>query len=235
MSGCTLEVRARCTLEIAGARPDLSEDSPITAPIELRLPPGALALVDAPDRAVARAFAELCAGLPALAEGAVRFLGQDWRALSRAAAETLRGRIGLAPDDGGWLPHLSVAESMLLAARHHGTDDEAGLLRRADALARHFGLDGVPEETPHELSRLDLARAGCARAFLQRPALLLVESPREMEAADALVAPLRALLEPALAEGVAAVWATRSRVAWEDPGFPATQRFHLGARGLEPA
>ena len=235
MSDCTLDVRGTCTLEIVGARPRPEEGSPLAGPVGLRLAPGELALVDAPDRALARALAELCAGLPALAGGVVRFLGRDWTALSRREAEALRGRIGLAPDDGGWLPHLSVAEGMLLAARHHGIEDAGPLERRADALARHFGLDGVPEETPHELSRLDLARAGCARAFLQRPALLLLESPREIEAADALVEPLRALLEPALAEGVTAVWATRSRIAWEDPSFPATRRFHLGAGGLVAA
>lgn len=235
MSDCTLEVRGGWVVEVAGARPREDEDSPLAAPVSLQLAPGEMALVDAPDRPLARALAELCAGLPALAEGRVCFLGHDWAALSRREAEELRGRIGLAPDDGGWLPHVSVAEGMLLAARHHGVADEAALRGRADALARHFGLDGVPEATPHELSRLDLARAGCARAFLQRPALLLLESPREMEAADALVEPLRALLEAALAEGVAALWSTRSRIAWEDPGFPATRRLRLGAEGLVPA
>ena len=184
---------------------------------------------------MARALAELCAGLPKLAEGEVRFLGCSWAALARPEAEALRGRIGLAPASGGWLPHLRVSESMLLAARHHGAGEREELRRRADRLARHFGLDGVPELTPHELSRTDLARAGCARAFLQRPALLLLESPFEMEAADALVPPLRGLLKEALAEGAAAVWTTRSRLAWEDPSFPATQRFHLDAEGLVPA
>ncbi|WP_270939143.1 P-loop NTPase family protein, partial [Falsiroseomonas oryzae] len=187
------------------------------------------------DPGMARALAELCAGLPALAQGVVRFLGRAWHTLKRREAEALRGRIGLAPGDGGWIPHLSVEDNILLAPRHHGGATQAELRGDAEALARHFGLDGIPQTTPHEMTRLDLARAGCARAFLIRPRLLLLESPLDMEAADALVAPLRAALERALADGAAAIWATRSRHAWEDPDFPATQRFRLGSEGLVPA
>ena len=222
-------------LDIAGADSKPDEGSPLRAPMNLRLAPGELALVDAPDPGMARALIELCAGLPALAAGCVRMLGQDFSKLPRRAAESLRGRIGLAPGEGGWLPHLSVADGMLLARRHHGVPDEAALRREAERLSRHFGLDGVPEVTPHELSRLDLSRAGCARAFLGSPALLLLESPLDAEAADILVAPIRAALEPVLAAGTAAVWATHSPRAWKDPSFPATQRLRLDAEGLVPA
>lgn len=222
-------------LEILGARPRRDEETPIAGPVHLTLAPGDLALVRAADRAMARALAELCAGLPVLVEGHVRLFDADLAALPRRRAETLRGRIGLAPGEGGWLPHLPMTESMLLAPLHHGEADRAALHRQADALARHFGLHGVPQASPHELSRLDLARAACARAFLGRPGLLLLESPLDAEAADALVGPLRALLEPALAEGAAAVWVTRSPRAWDDPSFPATQRLVLSGQGLAPA
>lgn len=222
-------------LDIAGARARREEETPIEGPVRLALAPGDLALVRAADQAMARALAELCAGLPALAEGHVRLFGAELAALPRREAEALRGRIGLAPGEGGWLPHLPMAENMMLAPLHHGEADRAALMRRADELARHFGLDGVPEASPHELSRLDLARAACARAFLSRPELLLLESPLDAEAADALVGPLRALLEPALAAGVAAIWVTRSRRAWDDPSFPATQRLVLSEKGLAPA
>jgi phospholipid/cholesterol/gamma-HCH transport system ATP-binding protein len=222
-------------LDIAAARPRPDEEAPIEAPLSLALGAGELALVRAEDPAMARALAALCAGLPALAAGHVRLFGADLATLPRRAAEALRGRIGLAPGEGGWLPHLPMAENMVLAPLHHGATDEAGLRREAERLARHFGLDGVPEKSPHELSRLDLARAACARAFLGGPGLLLLESPLDAEAADALVDPLRAVLEPALAAGAAAVWVTRSPRAWDDPSFPATQRLALSERGLAPA
>jgi phospholipid/cholesterol/gamma-HCH transport system ATP-binding protein len=214
-------------IHVDGARPAAGSGSPLGAPVHLCLMPGEMALVDADDPGMARGLAELCAGLPALEAGRVCLLGRDVATLRRAEREALRARIGLAPGDGGWLPHLSVEEGILLARRHHGDVPEPELRRDAEALARSFGLDGLPFHSPHEMSRLELARAGCARAFLGKPALLLLESPLDREAADTLVAPLRAALEPALAGGAAALWVTRCRAAWEDPDFPATQRFKL--------
>lgn len=222
-------------LEIAGAKPRPEEESALEGPVELRLEPGELALVEAPDSDQARALAGLCAGLPALAAGSVRLLGHDFATLPRREAQALRGRIGLAPAADGWLPHLSVEQGMLLARRHHDCGEDPGLREEAEALSRRFGLDGVPQATPHELSRLDLARAGCARAFLQRPALLVLESPRDAESAEALAGPLRAMLGRALAAGVAALWMSRSRLAWDEAALPAARRLSLGAGGLAPA
>lgn len=221
-------------LEIAGAVPDAAAESALCGPVTLRLRAGDLALVRVGDHALARALMELAAGLPPLAAGCVRLLGRDVATLPRRAAEALRARIGFAPGEGGWLPHLPLAESLLLARLHHGEADRAALRRDAAALCRHFGLDDLPRQSPHELSRLDLARAACARAFLGRPALLLLESPLDAEAADALVAPLRALLDRRRADGAAAIWTTRAPRAWDDPCFPASQRLVLAPAGLDP-
>jgi phospholipid/cholesterol/gamma-HCH transport system ATP-binding protein len=222
-------------LEIVGAKPHRDAEAPLRGPVDLRLAEGDLALVRAEDHEMARALVAVAAGLMALAAGQVRLLGQDLATLPRRPAEALRARIGLAPGEGGWLPHLPLADSLLLARRHHGDADSASLERDAAALCRHFGLDGIPVESPHELSRLDLARAACARAFLGCPALLLLESPLDAEAADTLVAPLRARLDGVRAVGSAAIWVTRSPRAWDDPTFPATQRLLLSATGLAPA
>jgi phospholipid/cholesterol/gamma-HCH transport system ATP-binding protein len=226
MSGPVLE------LEAARAEPG---SSPVAGAMTLRLEPGDLALVRADDPAMARALALFCAGLVKLRDGTARFLGQDWSGLRRRPAQALRGRIGLAPGDGGWLPHLTVAEGMLLSRRHHDDTPDAALRDQADALSRQFGLPGMPLVHPAELSRADLARAGCARAFLGKPALVLLESPLDRETADALAEPLLAALEPARARGAAILWSTRSRRAWETEGFPATQWWELQEDGLCPA
>jgi ABC-type transporter Mla maintaining outer membrane lipid asymmetry ATPase subunit MlaF len=218
-------------LDIAAARPAAGA-SPIRGPVELRLEAGELAIVRAEDPDMARALALLCAGLVPLESGRIAFLGQDWAGMPRKPAQALRGRIGLAPGDGGWLPHLSVADGMLLARRHHDDTPDAALREEADGLARLFGLPGLPVEHPAELSRAELARAGCARAFLGAPALVLLESPLDRDTADMLAGPLLQALEPARARGTAAIWSTRSRRAWETPGFPATQWFELEENGL---
>jgi phospholipid/cholesterol/gamma-HCH transport system ATP-binding protein len=218
-------------LDIFAARPAAGA-APISGPVQLRLEPGELALVRAEDPGMARALALLCAGLVPLRAGRVAFLGQDWAGLRRQPAQALRGRIGLAPGDGGWLPHLTVADGMLLARRHHDDTPDAELREEAAALARLFGLPGLPLQHPAELSRPELARASCARAFLGAPALVLLESPLDRETADMLAEPLLQALQPARARGAAAIWSTRSRRAWETPGFPATQWFELQEDGL---
>jgi predicted ABC-type transport system involved in lysophospholipase L1 biosynthesis ATPase subunit len=222
-------------LDIADAVPAEAEESALVGPITLHLDAGELALVEAPDADQARALIGLCAGLPALRSGRVTLFGETIATLPRRQAEALRGRIGIAPAADGWLPHLDMELGMLLACRHHGTRPAQELRREADRLAREFGLDGVPEATPHELSRVDLARAGCARAFLQHPDLLLLESPRDAESAEALAEPLRHRLRRALEEGVAAIWLSRSRLAWEGPALPGARTLRLRADGLSPA
>ena len=219
-------------LDLRAARPAPGA-SPIQGAVALTLAPGELALVHADDPGMARALALLCAGLVKLASGQVQFLAQDWATLPRQPAQALRGRIGLAPGDGGWLPHLTVAEGMLLARRHHDTTPDAALQVEADALCRLFGLNGLPRRNPAELSRVELVRAGCARAFLGTPALILLESPLDRETADLLAEPLLVALGAARARGAAALWSTRSRRAWDTPGFPTSQWWVLQPDGLK--
>jgi phospholipid/cholesterol/gamma-HCH transport system ATP-binding protein len=220
-------------LELRAARPQ--PETALRGVFDLRLAPGELALVHAEDAGLARALALLCAGLSPLAGGCVLFQGQDWSQLARRQAEAQRAAIGLAPGDGGWLPHLTVEEGILLARRHHDPTPGPRLRVEAHALCRHFGLPGLPSHRPSEMSRAELARAACARAFLGQPALVILESPLDRETADALADAVLAALELARARGAAAIWSTRSRRAWEEAGFPATQWFTLEEGELRPA
>jgi phospholipid/cholesterol/gamma-HCH transport system ATP-binding protein len=231
-------------LELDGARAapeavwaDAEAEAELPA-IDLRLAPGAAALVEAPERRRGRALAALCAGLPRLAEGHARFLGQDWAALPRRRAEALRGRIGhIFAEDGGWLPHLSVEEGILLPQLHHGSAPEAALRRAAAALAVRFGLEGgLPEGRPAELSSLDLARAACVRAFLGEPMLLLLERPlRRGLWTEVLAGPLLDALAEARGRGAACVWLSeRPSAVWDEDGLRAAPRYRLSRHGLRP-
>jgi phospholipid/cholesterol/gamma-HCH transport system ATP-binding protein len=229
-------------LELDRARPapdkvwaDAAAEAELPA-IDLRLGPGHVALIEAPDHRWGRALAALCAGLPPLAEGHARFLGQDWATLHRLQAEALRGRIGhIFAENGGWLPHLNVEEGILLPQLHHSRRPEAVLRDAAAALARQFGLDGLPQGWPAELPALDLARAACVRAFLGEPMLLLLEHPlRRGLWTEKLSRPLLGALAEARGRGAACVWlSARGSAAWDETSLQGARRYRLSAEGLQ--
>jgi phospholipid/cholesterol/gamma-HCH transport system ATP-binding protein len=197
----------------------------------LTLAPGELALIQADDPMLVTRFTEMCVGLVPPTIGQVRVLGQDWRGLAAEAARQLRGRIGVISLGGGWAPHLSVAESVILAALSHRVASAEALRDRAAELCRRFGLPGLPLQRPGLLSPAELARAACARAFLARPELLILESPLQGNTVPDLRAPLLQAL--ATHQPVACLWLTTSLSVWADRAMPAGQRLRLGAGGLD--
>src|SRR5690606_28019534 len=102
---------------------------------------------------------------------------------------------------------------------------------RAARLCRHFGLPGMPLGRPAAFSPLELARAGCARALLCDPLLLVLETPLQARYSDLLMPLLNAIAE-LRTRGGAAMWLTRNDRIWSDPSFPATHRLRLTAHGL---
>jgi phospholipid/cholesterol/gamma-HCH transport system ATP-binding protein len=219
-----MTVDATPALRLDGAR----IDGPA---LHLVLAPGELALVRAGSRPAMRALTDLCCGLTPATEGRVEVLGQDWASLREDARRLLRGRIGVVCADGGWAPHLSVAESVLVAALAHRVAPREELRERAATLCRRFGLPGLPLGRPRELREADLARAACARAFLAQPALLILEEPIHGEAMSDLWLPL--LNAITAAHGAACLWLTTSQAVLADPAIPAQARLRLTAMGLE--
>jgi phospholipid/cholesterol/gamma-HCH transport system ATP-binding protein len=204
-----------------------------TTELEFSLEPGELMLVNARDPMLAAGFADLCLGLDPTQSGVVRFLDRDWARLPREVADALRGQIGRVLYAPGWLSFLDVTSNILLSELYH-TRRHAGAIRdQAAALARHFGLPGIPAGPVEALSQEDLLRAGYVRAFLGDPKLVILESPVQGLFAE-LVPQLLNQLATVRERGGAAIWLTRSRLVWDNRAFPATQRLHLAPRGLAP-
>lgn len=204
-------------------------------PIDLRLHPGELVLVAAPDPALATAFADLCCGILACEAGDVRFLGHDWSRVPEEHAAALRGRIGRVFAAGGWLPQIGVDANVLLPRLYHTRLPEEGLRHRAAALAQSFGLPGLPLARPRDLRPAELARAALVRAFLGDPALLILESPLQEGRLAELAPALLDALAGARSRGAACLWLSRSGVVWNDPRVRPTLRLRLSDSGLAPS
>jgi phospholipid/cholesterol/gamma-HCH transport system ATP-binding protein len=220
-------------LDIADAATLRGSDEVGMPRVSLQLFPGELALVETNDPRRAAWFADLCCGLVRLADGSVRFLGQDWAAMTHEHAAALRGRIGRVFGEGGWVEFVDVATNVLLPQLHHTRRDGRAVREEAATLACRFGLPGLPMGRPRDLSTKDLARAACIRALVGEPALLLLESPLQGRFAD-LMPPLVEALTAARQNGAAAVWLSSNDQIWRDRSIPVSHRLRLREYGLLP-
>ncbi|MBV8167309.1 MAG: ABC transporter ATP-binding protein [Alphaproteobacteria bacterium] len=218
-------------LELIAARATHDPDEIPAPPLSLQLMAGELALIEVPDPARSDWFADLCSGLVPLSDGAVRFAGRDWAQMPHDYAAALRGRIGRVFEHGGWIDFVDLSTNIMLSQLHHTRTEAPALRASATALARFFGLPGLPLGRPSSLSAADRARAACVRAFLGEPALLLLQSPLQGQFAD-LKTPLLDALASARARGTAVIWLTHYGLVWSDRTFPADHRMRLDERGL---
>jgi phospholipid/cholesterol/gamma-HCH transport system ATP-binding protein len=198
--------------------------------LDLALAAGEFALIEVPGRRRAAAFADLCAGLVPLAQGAVSVLGRDWTKLPAEQADALRGRIGRLFAVPFRADTRDVAARVLLARLHHTRTPEAELRAEAAVLAVRFGLPGLPAGPARLLSDADLLRAACVRAFLGQSRLIILELPLSAQEDDILSACL-SLGAQARGAGAAGMWLAAPRPAQRPPpGAP--HRLRLGDAGL---
>jgi phospholipid/cholesterol/gamma-HCH transport system ATP-binding protein len=213
----------------------LPDQDTIGLAIDLTVRAGELVVVDPGDEQHEEALADLVCGLLAPARGDVRFLGRAWPELSADQAHALRGRIGQVIRRGAWLPHLSLLDNVLLAQRHHTRRPYPQLCVEAARWAAWFGLPGVPTGRPDETPPDILLRASCVRAFLGRPALVVIEDVGA-ELHTALLAPLINAMRILRDRDCAVLWFCRDDAVLEDPTLPVTARLRvegdrLGAPG----
>lgn len=218
-------------LSVRAVRMSPTGGSVTREPISLDVRAGELAMIGVFDLTQGHAVAEACSGLTRPESGTVCVLGQDWSTLDYNAANKLRGRIGRLLTRGRWLEGYSVLDNILLQQLHHGHASRQKLLDRATELARQFGLPGVPTSSPRDMLPEDLQCAGCVRAFIGSPALILLEEPM-LSANEGILPPLVNACLEAMYRGAAIVWITRRQDIVRDANMPATQRFIASAGSL---
>ncbi len=148
---------------------------------------------------------DVAEGLVEPAEGAVRFLGADWRRMGNREQCRQRGLIGRVFPGEGWVSNLTMYENMALAARQWGSLPEADLQRELLALCERVGVRDLLAERPHGLGRRESRRAQWVRAFFGARPLVLVElGAEDLQGMD--LSPLAALAHEACAGGAAVIW-----------------------------
>jgi ABC-type branched-subunit amino acid transport system ATPase component len=195
---------------------------------------GEEARVETPPGVPAASLADLATGLLAPEEGTIAFDGRDWSSMPADESCAARGRIARVFSGTAWISNLDVIENILLPALHH-TGRPAGELREAaDALARRFGLDGVPAGRPAWTDAHDLQVCQWVRALLLPRDLAVLEDPLR-HAADEEAAAWRAALDEARAAGLAVLWIATGPEPPGPAGGGAARRYRMTGGTIEPA
>jgi iron complex transport system ATP-binding protein len=186
------------------------EGPPALAPIDLTLAPGEIVAVLGPNGSGKSTLLRLAAGLLPPAEGRVRIAGEDPAVLGRRGVSRV---VALVPQSEPVAAGFRVREIVAMGRAPHQEgwmrprpEDDAAV---ASALAR-CDLMGLAERDVATLSGGEQRRVAIARAFAQRPRVLLLDEP-------AAFLDLRHRLElSALLESVAAEGRAASLVAMHD-------------------
>ncbi len=195
---------------------------------------GELALIRLEPPAFRLPLADAAAGLAVPTRGQVLFDGVDWSARTHHRAADARAGIGRAFDHtsaSAWLSDRSLEDNLLLAPLHHTRRKPDEIRAEACGLARVFGLPGLPRFTPDRGLEADLRRAGCVRAFLGAPRLIILERPTT-NVGIALLAPIINSVNRARERGAAVLWTTTDSSVFDEPAIHPTLRGRMSGSQL---
>jgi len=119
---------------------------------------------------------KLAAGLLSPDSGTVRVLGQDLSLLSERELFAFRRKIGFVFQEGALFDSMTVGENVAYRLREDQLHDDEIEPRVREAL-RFVELEHTIEQFPSELSGGMRRRVSIARALVDRPAIVLYDSP----------------------------------------------------------
>jgi len=119
---------------------------------------------------------KLAAGLLRTDAGSVRVLGEDLGAMTEQQLYAFRRKIGFVFQEGALFDSLTVGENVAYRLREDHLEEDEIETRVREAL-RFVELEETIEKVPSELSGGMQRRVGIARALIDRPAIVLYDSP----------------------------------------------------------
>lgn len=159
-------------------------------------------------------------GIVPTLSGLIHVNGKSWDERNVVDRESQLRRIGTVHHPRGssssmWISNLDIDENVRLACHFDPSRGSGAIEKRADELARRFGLsDGLPTTRPSVTSLRDQTLAQWVRAFLPNPLdLVLLESPLTGAPAESI---------PAFVEEIERVRKTGTTVLWiseDEPDF----------------
>jgi cell division transport system ATP-binding protein len=108
--------------------------------------------------------------------GRVHVLGKDLARLSHWKVPALRRQIGCVFQDFRLLPNKTVTENVAFALEVIGKSQHH-IDKVVPEVLQLVGLEGKGTRMPHELSGGEQQRVAVARAFVNRPMLLIADEP----------------------------------------------------------
>lgn len=163
---------------------------------------GEVAALDGQSKEARTALLHALAGLRRPDEGAVLLDGVRLDRLTDYELSEVRRRdFGFVFADGMLVPELNAQENCALPQMLAGTE-RAEAMARALSVLRDFGLDGMRERFPGQLSAAQAQRLTVARAMAHRPKVIFADAP------DLTESTIGTLLEAARSAGIAVVLAT---------------------------
>ncbi len=191
--------------------------------VSLRLDCGEIGIVHL-DRMVSLPLASIASGVMEPESGVVRYRGERWAEKRPSIDATRRGTISRVFQGWGWVSNLSIAENVRLAQYHHTSRSIEDIEDEMQRLALRFGLNEVSGQRPDFVKSPELARSQWVRAFLGKPALIILERPfRNMP--DEYHSSLKSAVVEATERGAAVLWMTSDESVHRATDLPIGRRW----------
>ena len=175
--------------------------------ITLSVQPGELIFIDLVEAAERIPLGDLLCGMTEPKGGNVCFMGEDWQDMSENRSSHMRSRIGRVVDGQAWVHNLTLRENVMLSKLHHTREPVKDIVDDMNRLAEIAGLATVPPLRTDMVNPLKQQQCQWVRAFIGMPDLVILERP-ERNVPDHMLPRITNIVDNALGNGAAIVWAT---------------------------